>query len=43
MLFYPATHLRNGDTHQRLASGFGIGLATVHRHIREVVDLHGWR
>jgi len=32
-------HLRNGDTYQRLASGFGIGLATVHRYIREVVDL----
>jgi hypothetical protein len=32
-------HLRNGDTCTRLAVGFGIGLATVYRHIREEVDL----
>lgn len=32
-------HLRNGDTYQRLATGFGIGLATVFRYICETVDL----
>jgi hypothetical protein len=32
-------HLRNGDTYTRLAAGFGIGLATVCRYIREAVDL----
>ncbi len=32
-------HLRNGDTYTRLAGGFGIGLATVYRYIREAVDL----
>jgi hypothetical protein len=32
-------HLRNGDTYARLAAGFGIGLATVYRYIREAVDL----
>ncbi|MGZ3146567.1 transposase [Lentzea chajnantorensis] len=32
-------HLRNGDTYQRLASGFGIGLATAYRYIRETTDL----
>lgn len=32
-------HLRNGDTYQRLAAGFGIGVATVYRYIREAVDL----
>jgi hypothetical protein len=30
-------HLRNGDTYQRLATGFGVGLATVYRYIREAV------
>jgi hypothetical protein len=32
-------HLRNGDTYTRLAAGFGIGIATVYRYIREAVDL----
>ena len=32
-------HLRNGDTYTRLATGFGVGLATVHRYVREAVDL----
>lgn len=31
-------HLR-GDTYARLAAGFGIGIATVYRSIREAVDL----
>lgn len=32
-------HLRCGDTYARLAAGFRVGIATVHRYIREVVDL----
>ncbi|MER7970481.1 transposase family protein [Streptomyces sp. NPDC096080] len=32
-------HLRCGDTYARLAAGFGIGVATVYRYIREVIDL----
>lgn len=32
-------HLRNGDTYTRLAAGFGIGVATVYRYIREAIDL----
>lgn len=32
-------HLRNGDTYARLAAGFGIGIATVCRYVRETVDL----
>jgi transposase len=32
-------HLRNGGTYSRLATGFGIGIATVYRYIREAVDL----
>jgi DDE superfamily endonuclease/Helix-turn-helix of DDE superfamily endonuclease len=32
-------HLRNGDTYQRLAAGFHVGLATVYRYIREALDL----
>jgi len=32
-------HLRNGDTYARLATGFGIGVATVYRYIREALDL----
>jgi hypothetical protein len=32
-------HLRNGDTHQRLAAGFGIGPAAAWRCIHETVDL----
>ncbi|SDM64395.1 Helix-turn-helix of DDE superfamily endonuclease [Allokutzneria albata] len=33
------THLRNGDTHARLAAGFGISSSTAGRYVREVVDL----
>jgi len=32
-------HLRCGDTHVRLAAGFGIGLATVCRYVHEAVQL----
>lgn len=32
-------HLRNGDTYPRLAAGFGVGVATVFRYVREAVDL----
>ena len=32
-------HLPNGDTYARLAQGFGIGVATVFRYVREAVDL----
>jgi hypothetical protein len=32
-------HLRNGDTYARLAAGFGIGVATVFRYIRETTQL----
>jgi hypothetical protein len=32
-------HLRNGDTYTRLAVGFGIGVATVFRYVREAIDL----
>jgi hypothetical protein len=32
-------HLRNGDTYPRLAAGFGIGIATVYRYVREAVHL----
>lgn len=32
-------HLRNGDTYARLAAGFGVGIATVYRYVREVTDL----
>jgi hypothetical protein len=32
-------HLPNGDTYARLAAGFGVGLATVWRYVREAVDL----
>jgi hypothetical protein len=32
-------HLRNGDTYARLAAGFGVGIATVYRYVREAVDL----
>lgn len=32
-------HLRNGDTYTQLAAGFGIGLATVYRYVREAVAL----
>lgn len=32
-------HLRNGDTYTRLAAGFGVGIATVYRYIREATKL----
>jgi hypothetical protein len=32
-------HLRCGDTYAQLAAGFGIGVATVYRYIREAVDV----
>ncbi len=32
-------HLRNGDTYARLAAGFGVGIATAYRYVRETVDL----
>ena len=32
-------HLRCGDTYARLAAGFRIGIATVYRYIREVIDV----
>lgn len=32
-------HPRNGDTYQRLAAGFGVGVATVYRYVREAVAL----
>jgi DDE superfamily endonuclease/Helix-turn-helix of DDE superfamily endonuclease len=32
-------HLRNGDTLVRLAAGFGVGIATVWRYLREGIDL----
>ncbi|MFD9824190.1 transposase family protein [Streptomyces violascens] len=32
-------HLRCGDTYAQLAAGFGIGIATVYRYIREAIDV----
>nr|WSX47716.1 transposase family protein [Streptomyces sp. NBC_00974] len=32
-------HLRCGDTYAQLAAGFGIGIATVYRYIREVIEV----
>jgi hypothetical protein len=32
-------HLRNGDTYTRLAAGFGVGVATAWRYVREAVNL----
>ncbi|WP_460492195.1 transposase family protein [Dactylosporangium cerinum] len=32
-------HLRNGDTYTRLAAGFGIGVATAWRYVREAITL----
>jgi hypothetical protein len=32
-------HLRNGDTYRRLAAGFGVGVSTVYRYLREAIDL----
>lgn len=31
-------HLRCGDTYAQLSAGFGIGIATVYRYIREAVE-----
>ena len=31
-------HLRCGDTYAQLDAGFGIGIATVYRYIREAVE-----
>jgi hypothetical protein len=36
-------HLRNGDTYSRLATGFGIGIATVYRYIRDEPRRVRWR
>jgi hypothetical protein len=32
-------HLRNGDTHARLAAGYQLGVTTVWRYITETIDL----
>ena len=32
-------HLRNCDTYTRLAAGFGIGVATAWRYVRQAVSL----
>ncbi len=32
-------HLRCGDTYVRLAAGFGIGIATVYRYVREAIEV----
>jgi len=32
-------HLRCGDTYAQLAAGFRIGIATVYRYIREIIDV----
>ncbi|RDL08049.1 DDE superfamily endonuclease [Streptomyces sp. HB202] len=32
-------HLRCGDTYAQLAAGFGFGIATVYRHIREAIEV----
>lgn len=32
-------HLRCGDTYAQLAAGFGIGIATVYRYIREAIEI----
>lgn len=32
-------HLRNGDTYTRLAAGFGVGVATVYRYLREAYQV----
>ncbi|MFF0430146.1 transposase family protein [Streptomyces sp. NPDC004520] len=31
-------HLRRGDTYAQLAAGFGVGIATLYRYIREAVE-----
>jgi len=35
-------HQRCGDTYAQLAAGFGIGIATVFRYVREAVDVTSW-
>ncbi len=32
-------HLRCGDTYAQLAVGFGVGIATVYRYIREAISV----
>ncbi|MFC4464295.1 transposase family protein [Streptomyces xiangluensis] len=32
-------HLRCGDTYASLAAGFGIGVATAYRYVREAVEI----
>lgn len=32
-------HLRRGDTYAQLAAGFGIGIATIYRYIREAIEV----
>ncbi len=32
-------HLRCGDTYAQLAAGFGIGIATAYRYIREAIEV----
>ena len=32
-------HLRCGDTYAQLAAGFGVGIATVYRYIREAIEV----
>lgn len=32
-------HLRCGETYAQLAAGFGIGIATVYRYIREAIEV----
>lgn len=32
-------HLRCGDTYAQLAAGFGIGVATVYRYVREAIEV----
>jgi hypothetical protein len=32
-------HLRRGDTYSQLAATFRVGIATVHRYIREAVEV----
>ncbi|MFD4175171.1 helix-turn-helix domain-containing protein [Streptomyces anulatus] len=33
-------HLRCGDTYAQLAAGFGVGIATVYRYIRDRLPVH---
>lgn len=35
----PCPHLRCGDTYAQLAAGFGIGIATVYRYVREAIEV----